>query len=111
MKFDREIESFINNYIKALREKNAVVFAGAGMSVAQGFFDWKKLLKPIADKLGLDIDEEQHDLTALAQFFVDDHGGVRGELDQILVEEYGKSNLSISENHRILARLPIQIYH
>ena len=110
MTFDREIESFINNYIKALREKNAVVFVGAGMSVAQGFFDWKKLLKPIADKLGLDIDEEQHDLTALAQFFVDDHGGVRGELDQILVEEYGKSNLIISENHKILARLPIQIY-
>jgi len=34
----------------------------------------------------------------------------RGELDQILVEEYGKSNLEVSDNHRILARLPIQIY-
>lgn len=110
MKFSKEIESFINNYVKALKEKNAVVFAGAGMSVSQGYFDWKKLLKPIADKLGLDIEEEQHDLTALAQFFVDDHGGVRGELDQILVEEYGKSNLAVSDNHRILARLPIQIY-
>lgn len=110
MKFDRDIESFINNYVKALKEKNAVAFIGAGMSVSQGFFDWKKLLKPIADKLGLDIDEEQHDLTSLAQFFVDDHGGIRGELDQILVEEYGKTNMTVSENHRILARLPIQIY-
>ncbi len=110
MTFSRDIESFINNYVKALKEKNAVVFAGAGMSVSQGYFDWKKLLKPIADKLGLDIDEEQHDLTALAQFFVDDHGGVRGELDQILIEEYGKSNLAVSDIHRILARLPIQIY-
>lgn len=110
MLFDKETESFINNYVKALREKNAVVFAGAGMSVAQGFFDWKKLLKPIADRLGLDIDEEQYDLTALAQFFVDNQGGVRGELDQILIEEYGRTNLLISENHRILARLPIQIY-
>lgn len=110
MKFSKEIESFINNYVKALKEKNAVVFAGAGMSVSQGYFDWKKLLKPIADKLDLDIEEEKHDLTALAQFFVDDHGGVRGELDQILVDEYGKSNLAVSDNHRILARLPIQIY-
>lgn len=110
MTFDRDIESFINNYIKALKEKNAVAFIGAGMSVSQGFFDWKKLLKPIADKLGLDIDEEQHDLTSLAQFFVDDHGGIRGELDQILVEEYGKTTMAVSENHRILARLPIQIY-
>jgi hypothetical protein len=110
MKFDRDIESFINNYVKALKEKNAVVFIGAGMSVSQGFFDWKRLLKPIADKLGLDIEEEQHDLTSLAQFFVDDHGGIRGELDQIIVEEYGKTTMSVSENHRILARLPIQIY-
>ena len=110
MKFDRDIEYFINNYVTALKEKNAVVFVGAGMSVSQGFFDWKKLLKPIADKLGLDIDEEQHDLTSLAQFFVDDHGGIRGGLDQILVEEYGKTTMAVSENHRILARLPIQIY-
>ncbi len=110
MKISKEIESFINNFVKALREKNAVVFAGAGMSVAQGYFDWKALLKPIADRLGLDINEEQHDLTALTQFFVDDQGGVRGELDQILIEEYGKANLQISENHHILARLPIQIY-
>lgn len=110
MTFDRDIESFINNYVKALKEKNAVAFIGAGMSVSQGFFDWKKLLKPLADKLDLDIDEEQHDLTALAQFFVDDQGGIRGELDQILVEEYGKTNMAVSENHRILARLPIQIY-
>ncbi len=110
MKFNRDIESFINNYVKALKEKNAVAFIGAGMSVSQGFFDWKKLLKPIADKLGLNIDEEQHDLTSLAQLFVDDHGGIRGELDQILVEEYGKTTMTVSENHRILARLPIQIY-
>ncbi|XDD44698.1 SIR2 family protein (plasmid) [Leptospira sp. WS60.C2] len=110
MKFEIGIESFINNYLKALKEKNAVVFIGAGMSVSQGFFDWKRLLKPIADKLGLDIEEEQHDLTSLAQFFVDDHGGIRGELDQIIVEEYGKTTMSVSENHRILARLPIQIY-
>lgn len=110
MKFDIETESFINNYVKALREKNAVIFAGAGMSVAQGFFDWKKLLKPIADRLDLDINEEQHDLTTLAQLFVDKHGGLRGELNQILTDEYAKTKISVSENHRIVARLPIQIY-
>jgi len=110
MNFNKGIDSFIDNYVKALREKNAVVFAGAGMSVEQGFFDWKRLLKPIADRLELDIDEEQNDLTSLAQYFVDNQGGVRGELDQILIEEYEKLNLLASENHRILARLPIQIY-
>lgn len=93
MTFDRDIEAFIKNYVKALKEKNAVVFAGAGMSVSQGFFDWKKLLKPIADKLGLDIDEEQHDLTALAQFFVDDHGGVRVNLIKFLLRNMEKQTL------------------
>ncbi|MCD1653100.1 hypothetical protein K7J14_00045 [Treponema zuelzerae] len=37
MKLDRDIESFINNYVKALKEKNAVAFIGSGMSVSQGF--------------------------------------------------------------------------
>ena len=107
---NKETEAFINNYVKALKEKNAVLFAGAGMSVSQGYFDWKTLLKPIADRLDLDINEEQHNLPALAQYFVDNQGSTRNELTQILVEEYSRTNPTISENHRILARLPIQIY-
>lgn len=110
MAYTKEIEAFVNNYVKALKEKNAVVFAGAGMSVKDGFFDWKTLLKPIADRLGLDIEEEQHNLPALAQYFVDHQGNVRSELTQILVEEYTKTIHTISENHKIIARLPIQIY-
>lgn len=110
MKRDKDTEAFINNYVKALRENNAVIFAGAGMSTSTGLFDWKKLLKPIAERLELDIDDEEHDLPALAQFFVDDQGGVRGELNQMLVEQYGKMDLKSSPNHEILARLPIQIY-
>lgn len=109
MKYTKEQEFFINNYVKALKENNAVVFIGAGMSVSEGYFDWKKLLKPVADSLDLDITEE-NDLSALAQFFVDDKGGVRGHLDQILTEEYAKINLVVSENHRILTRMPINTY-
>ncbi len=107
---NKEQEAFINNYVKALKENNAVIFAGAGMSTSNGLFDWKKLLKPIAERMELDIDDEEHDLPALAQFFVDDQGGVRGELNQMLVEQYGKMDLKPSLNHEILARLPIQIY-
>lgn len=110
MPFNKETDAFINNYVKALKENNAVIFAGAGMSTPTGLFDWKKLLKPIAERLELDIDDEEHDLPALAQFFVDNSGGVRGELSQMLVEQYGKMDLKSSHNHEILARLPIQIY-
>lgn len=109
MNFNRDQEAFINNYVKALRQNNAVIFAGAGLSISTGMFDWERLMSPIAKRLGLDIKEEP-DLTALAQYFVDSQGGIRGELDQILVEEYGKLDIRINENHRILARLPIQIY-
>ncbi len=110
MEYSKETEAFITNYVKALKEKNAVVFAGAGMSIADGFFDWKTLLKPVAERLGLNIEDEQHDLPALAQYFVDYQGNVRNELTQILVEEYNRTNTTISENHKILARLPIQIF-
>jgi len=64
MLFKREIEDFINTFVNALKENNAVVFAGAGMSVASGYFDWRKLMSPVAHKLGLNIDEE-YDLTLL----------------------------------------------
>lgn len=108
MVFSAETNNFINNYVKALKENNAVVFAGAGLSVDVGYFDWKKLLTPIAERLKLDI-EEEYDLTALAQYFVDQEGG-RGELNQILIDQYNKTDVKLSEKHRILARLPIQIY-
>lgn len=108
MKFTKEIDDFINDFVKALKENNAVIFAGAGLSVASGYFDWKRLMSPIADKLGLDINDE-YDLTLLAQFFIDNKGG-RGELNQILIEEFHKAGIKASENHKILARLPIGVF-
>lgn len=109
MSFTKEQEIFIDDYVKALKEKNAAIFAGAGMSVPCGFFSWKKLLEPIAKSLTLDI-EEEHDLTALAQLYVDNHGGVRTKLTQILEENYGKIGIQGSEVHEILAKLPIEIF-
>jgi len=108
-KFDHNTDDFINEYVKALRENNVAVFAGAGLSVKSGYFDWKKLLEPIARKLQLDIKEE-YDLAALAQYFVDNKGGVRDQLTKILTTEFNKSGISFSENHKILARLPISIF-
>jgi NAD-dependent SIR2 family protein deacetylase len=107
--FDHNTDDFINEYLKALLEGNAAIFAGAGLSVSSGFFDWKKLLTPIANKLQLNINEE-HDLSALAQFFVDNRGGVRDQLIKILTEEFNKAGIAQNENHEILARLPISIF-
>ena len=57
---EKETSDFISIYVKALKDNNAAVFAGAGLSVDSGFFDWSRLLEPIAERLGLDIREEHH---------------------------------------------------
>lgn len=63
---NREIEQFISRYLKEIEEDNAAVFAGAGLSAPAGFVNWKDLLRPLVEDLGLDIDREQ-DLVSLAQ--------------------------------------------
>ena len=105
---EKETLHFISDYVKALKENNAVVFAGSGLSVDAGFYDWKVLLEPTAERLGLDIREEHH-LAALAQYLVDEDGG-RGELNKILVEHYQGLRVTLSNQHQILARLPIQLF-
>lgn len=105
---EKETLDFISNFVTALKENNAVVFAGAGLSVETGFYDWKVLLEPTAERLGLDIREEHH-LAALAQYLVDGEGG-RGELNKIVVEHYQGLKVRLSAQHQILARLPIQLF-
>lgn len=58
----------IRNYTKAIREGNAAIFGGAGLSRTSGFVDWKGLLKPLAADIKLDINKE-HDLLSIAQYY------------------------------------------
>lgn len=51
-----DIEQFINRYLKEIEEDNAAIFAGAGLSVPAGFVNWKELLRPLVEDLGLNID-------------------------------------------------------
>lgn len=71
MKTNREIESFIKEFVKDLTENNVAVFAGAGMSKSAGFVNWADLLRDIATELGLSVDKE-HDLISLAQYHVNE---------------------------------------
>ena len=61
-------EELIRNYTIAIRDGNAAVFGGAGLSRASGFVDWKELLRPLATDIGLDIDKE-NDYLSVAQFY------------------------------------------
>ena len=100
-----QLESFYKHFVRAMHEGNAAVFAGAGLSRASGYVDWRALLKEIAADLGLDIDQES-DLIAVAQYHQTKHMN-RARLDRLIIEEFTKDT-GLSENHRLVANLPIE---
>jgi hypothetical protein len=101
-----EKEYFIQQYLKEIQDGNAAIFAGAGLSVDAGYVNWKNLLKPLAEVLGLDIDKE-HDLVSLAQYHCNSFN--RQQLTQKLIENIGIA-ANPTNNHQILSSLPISTY-
>src|SRR5262245_20991368 len=103
-----KLEYFYEAYVRALRERNAAVFAGAGLSMSSGFVDWRGLLSGLARDLGLDVQRE-HDLLSLAQFYVNSHGGNKGRIHQLLLDEFAR-RVTPTDNHKLLTTLPIGTY-
>lgn len=99
-----EKTTFIRDYGRALRDRNAALFLGAGMSIPAGFVDWKNLLREVADDIGLDIDKET-DLISVAQFHTN-WTNSRAKLNQLLVDEFARTATS-TRAHGIIATLPI----
>jgi hypothetical protein len=100
--------TFVSKYAKELANDNAAAFIGAGLSKAAGYVDWPGLLDPVAKELGLDVKKE-NDLVALAQYYVNKKGANRHQLSQLLVESFSDLQ-EPTENHKILARLPIRAF-
>lgn len=107
MNITPEIESFITEYVKALKADSASVFAGAGLSIPAGAVPWKELLRQPAKELQLDVDKE-HDLVILAQYFYNKHRS-RQKLSQLIIDHFHEKG-RITDNHHILANLPINSY-
>jgi hypothetical protein len=103
----KELQLFVRDYLKAIDDNNAAIFAGAGLSIPAGFVNWRGLLREVAEELGLEIDKED-DLIALAQYHVTKTGG-RGGINQKLMDEFNKA-AALTTNHKLLAQLPIQYY-
>lgn len=102
------IQDFISDYLKEINEKNAAIFAGAGLSIESGHVSWKELLVDIASGLNLDINKE-NDLVTLSQYHLNSNGNNRSVLNQKLLSNFhhgSKPNI----NHEILSRLPISTY-
>src|SRR5580704_8504754 len=100
--------TFVREYTRELHNKNAAVFAGAGLSMASGYVDWKGLLRNVIQDLGLDPDKE-HDLVTLAQYHCNQAGGSKTSLTQTIFDHF-KPTKTPTPNHRLLASLPIHTY-
>ena len=107
MGFSLEINSFIDDYIKCIKEGSAAIFAGAGLSVSSGYVDWKELLRNPAKRIGLDVNKET-DLVALAQYIYNKDGS-KQPMAELIRNNFVSCN-NINENHEILAKLPIKTY-
>lgn len=104
MEFDSEIEIFIRDFVKDLNEGTASIFAGAGLSIPAGYVNWPELMDEIAQDIGLDVSIET-DLISLAQYHVNENR-TRSKINRKILEEFVE-DVEESENHRIIARLPI----
>jgi len=100
-----ELRQLLRNYVAAMHEADAALFIGAGMSRPAGFVDWKELLRNCAKELDLDIDRE-HDLVAVAQYYLNRRSRDRSLLNQILKDEFDKPVVS-TKSHEIIAKLPV----
>jgi hypothetical protein len=103
-----ETDAFIGKFLRELREDNAAIFVGAGLSRAAGYVDWAGLLGPMANELGLDATKEQ-DLVGLAQYYLNAEANNRHALNQSLIDNFADVKTPTT-NHEILARLPIRTY-
>lgn len=105
---DQQRHRFVKELLNDLSEENLAIFAGAGLSAPAGYVSWSELLRPVAEELELEIEKET-DLVALAQYHCNSNLANRGKLNQLLINELS-NNAKVTENHQILARLPISTY-
>jgi hypothetical protein len=101
------VQEFISEYVRAINEGYAALFAGAGLSRGSGYTNWKELIRPIANGIGLDVDKE-HDLMAIAQYYRNERG-TRATINQRIINEFTRGTVP-NVNIDILTRLPVNTY-
>ncbi|MEL0537322.1 SIR2 family protein [Staphylococcus debuckii] len=100
-------KTFIEKYLKAVKNDDAAIFAGAGTSISSGFLDWKNLVKEFAEEINLDVDRES-DLIKVMQYYYNSKSRKRQSINQVLVDNF--SNTILNKTVNALAKLPISTY-
>lgn len=99
-------KDLIKSIEKAILSNELAAFIGAGLSIPAGFCSWKELLKEPAEEIGLDVEKES-DLVNLAQYYV--NSKKRTSMDDLIKEKF-TSLVQPTENHKLLAQLPISTF-
>lgn len=101
------VDEFLDEFVTRVINGEAAVFAGAGLSRAAGFVDWKGLLRDFAAELKLDLDIET-DLPAVAQYHLNREGASRIRLNEKLTAELAhEAELTLA--HTALAQLGLSV--
>lgn len=106
MEFTSKQKQFINNFVLEIKNGDAAIFAGAGLSASEGFVSWKELLRDLADELKLSVDKE-HDLVGLAQYHFNKFK--RGKINNKIINEFTTLRQG-GENHKLLSKIGISTF-
>lgn len=96
----------LNHIVSEIKTNNLSIFAGAGLSVASGFVDWKKLVTRFCNILDIDA---SGDLTKIAQYFEEKYN--RQYMCESIIKEFNTfNNIENNPNLNIIASLPVDSY-
>lgn len=108
MQYEDSRNFFIKSFAKDIKNGNACIFFGAGLSSQSGYPDWKDLLADLTREIGLDI-EKEHDYIALAQYYANEK--YRTTLSSKISTIFApSSSKSMQEVHKLILGLPIKYY-
>lgn len=92
---------FINKISKKLEKDEGAIFVGSGISKSCTGVDWVDLLVPLANDLGITLNEND-DLPLIAQYIVNNYSGNRGPLINEIFKVFNR-NFPINNYLKYLA--------
>ncbi len=100
--------------VQAIRNKNVILFVGAGVSANLGLPTWNDLISHMAEKLGYDpeVYKTLGDNLSLAEYYIKEKGSI-GQLRSWMDREWHKSTIKIEESeiHSLIVRLGFPIIY
>lgn len=102
-----KIHEFTKKFAQEIKDSNAAIFLGSGLSSAAGYPSWKSLLYEEAKSIKLDANKEEKDLPSLAQYI--ENIRKRKVLNEKIKETFSEKR-EITDTHKIMSSLPIKQY-